>query len=95
MEGLRVLDAARAHRRVAHVTDAHEALERGGLLVGEDVAHEALGLVVMEAAVVGQRPGRVLPAVLDGQQAGVDLREDLGASRREDANEAAHRGWAF
>ena len=73
LEGLGVLAAAAADRRVAGVADADRAREALDGLGREDVVDEAVALLGVEAAVEGDDAGRVLAAVLDGQQALVEV----------------------
>ena len=88
LEGLGVLVAAAADRRVAGVADADRAAEVLDGLGGEDVVDEAVALFRVEAAVEGDDAGRVLAAVLDGQEALVEV-PDHGAVAP-DADDAAH-----
>ena len=77
LERLGVLPPAAADRGVAGVADADVPPEPFGVLRGEDVADEAVALLGVEAAVVGDDAGRVLAAVLDGQEPLVEIGEDV------------------
>ena len=88
LEGLGVLVAAAADRRVAGVADADRPVEVGDGLGREDVVDEAVALLRVEAAVEGDDPGRVLAAVLHGQQALVDVPDDGAVAP--DADDPAH-----
>ena len=76
-EGLGVLAPAAADRRIAGVPDADMPLEALRVLRREDVLDEAVPLLGVETAAVGDDAGRVLAAVLDGQQALVEIPENI------------------
>ena len=88
LEGLGVLAAAAADRGVAGMADADRAAQVLDGLGGEDVVDEAVALFRVEAPVEGDDAGRVLAAVLDGQEALVEV--PYHGAVAPDANDAAH-----
>src|SRR6185436_11490193 len=78
---------------VAHVTEPEVPAQPHHVLRREGIAHETGALLDVEG--VGERDDArgVLPAVLDGQQALVDLGGDVDPVRTVDADESAHGAW--
>ena len=77
--GLRVEQSGIAGGGVAGVADGHVAIELGEHVVSKDVGDEAHTLDVLQVGSVGYGDaGRLLPAVLQGVQAHVDLTGRLG-----------------
>lgn len=71
-EGLGVDGNARPGRAVAGMGDGHGIVELGNHLFIEDLAHQAHGLVAGNGIpVTGSDPGRLLTAVLQGEDAKV------------------------
>ena len=88
LEGLGVLAPAAADRRIAGMADADVAAQALGVLGGEDVPDEAVAFFGVETAVVGDDAGRILAAVLDGQQPLVKIGENVAVAV--DTDDAAH-----
>src|SRR5262249_20846908 len=86
----RVLAATRPDGRIADVAEAEVTLEALDVRRGEDVADQPLALLDVEpAVVVRDDPGRILAAVLDRDQAVVDLVDRVLGT--DDADATAHR----
>ena len=93
VEGLRLRRARRAGGRVAHMADANVAGELGYLLLLEDVADLAVVLVQAQPPVVlCDDAGRILAAVLQGEERLVDGGDRGRALGADDAGDAAHGG---
>jgi hypothetical protein len=91
VEGLRLRRARRAGGRVAHMADADVAGELGDLLLLEDVADLAVVLVQAQPPVVlCDDAGRILAAVLQGEERLVDGGDRGRALGADDAGDAAH-----
>ncbi len=87
-ERLGVLHRALAHGRVAGVAQADVALQARDVVLVENVAHQAVAFFQVVMAVVGQDAGRILAAVLQGQQAGIQLADHRFG--RKNSQYAAH-----
>ena len=93
MEGLGVFDFTAAQGRIADVTDPQVAAQPAHVALVEYLQYETAPLLDVEG--VGERddPGRVLAAMLDAQQAFVDLVGDVDAVGTVDADESTHGFW--
>jgi len=80
LEGLGVFAAVTADRRVAGVADADLSLEALGVFDREDVADQTVAFFGVEAAVISDDAGRVLAAVLHGEQSLVEVAEDFAGA---------------
>ena len=91
VEGLRVVRAVGAGRRVAHVADADVALELEHVLLLEHVAHQTRVLAHEQLArLAGHDAGGILAAVLQHRQRVIDALIDRAHSDHSD--DAAHEG---
>ena len=88
LERLGVLASSAADRGIPGVADADRPPEALDILDGEDVTDEAVALLGVEAAVVRDDASRVLPPVLDGQQALVEVADDVIIAP--DSDDSAH-----
>ena len=69
--------AAAARRRIPNVADAHGALQALERFVVEDVADHAVALLQMELVVIGDDPCSVLAAVLEHNEAVIEILDDV------------------
>ena len=82
-QGLAVLDAGRAGRRIPDVADGDGVLQllESVRAVAKDPHDRAHALVALDAlAVAGGDPGRLLPSMLEGVQAEVGLLHRIGVA---------------
>ncbi len=95
VERLRLGGGRHAGSRIAHMTDAHATAQVDHVTGVEHVAHQAIGLAQVQAAVfVGGDAGGVLATVLEHGQAVVQLLIDGGlGDHADDSAHARYRAW--
>ena len=89
VEGLRLRRRLAPRRRVADVADADPAPERLHVVGLEDVAHQPVGLALVDREVAGEDARGVLPAVLQRGEGVVQILVYLTPT--DDPDNAAHR----
>ena len=82
VEGLRFIRRRAPGGRIADVPDAHAPPERLHVVRLEDVAHESVGLALVDLASAGEDARRILSAVLQRGQRVVQVLVDVGTDRR-------------
>ena len=88
VEGLRLVRRRAAGGRVTDVPDAHTPSQRLHVVGLEDIAHEPVGLALVDLAIAGEDARRILPAVLQRGQRVVEILVDVGPA--DDSDDTAH-----
>jgi len=73
---LGIFNRAPANGRVAGVGDAHGAFQPGDVVFIKNIAYQSVAFFLVEMTVIGQDAGRILAAVLQGEQTVVEFADN-------------------